>query len=198
MVFPGHFHHRLPSGKSFQVPFERPMEETFPRRKKRWKRVISWHPQNGSWNNCFMEVIEKKGPGLGWYLCPKNDNVTVGHFLVAVEFIRRCLCTLRFRYGRWKESRPARVEGPFIYKHHVHVAGNKGQKYDLQTRISWHLWLESSYSPLSCFVFKSKRAKVFKSCSKHNSCEVALGHVNQRFLLWTLGIYMLAMEFPPP
>ena len=37
---------------------------------------------------------------------------------------------------------------------------------------------------------------------KHNSCEVALGHVNQRFLLWSsLDIgYMLAaaMEFPPP
>lgn len=128
--------------KSFQVPFERPMEETFPRRKNTVETGDIMTSPKWIVNQFFMEGIVNR-VWFGVIFVSENDKVTVGIFFVEVEFIRLCFCTLRFRYGRWKESRTASVEGSLIYKHHVHVAGNKGQKNDLQTHISWHLSLES-------------------------------------------------------
>ena len=126
--------------------------DVFSATKKRWKTGDIMTSPKWIVNLFFMEGIVNLGLVWGDIHFRKKNNVTVSNLCVAVEFIRLCFCTLRFRYGRWKESRTASVEGPLIYKHHVHVAGNKGQKYDLQTHISWHLWLETSYSPLSCFL----------------------------------------------
>ena len=180
----------------FQVPFERPMEETFLGDKKRWETGdIMTFPK---WivNQSFHGRDSKLGPGLGWYYFRKWQRYC-GIFFVAVEFIRLCLCTLRFRCGRWKGKQNGKSGRPISLQASCTCRRQQWARSMIYNHASPGI---SRWRVINIALYHARYLNQNRpSCLNH---VLITTHVKLLWVMWIKGVsslgigYMLAMEFP--